>query len=245
MTKNPNTQWISTQKPEPSFKINPTNTLKHIKSIEQSKYPDITTVSEQVRILIIWRMKRLFGNRYMTSSIPTILQMSRLVLEDDFRWKAGAILEKHAVHLAWLHNENTWERSGALERVMLSTDSNALRYIHHIIPQERWWGHADENLFQLDEGDHFVFHEMFSTLTPVEQIAHIVLLLRRKYDPALVNSICQLILSQNQNLHHKKEFLRYGQIEYPPGVWSFMKNLNWKQEILPDKINSQKISWVD
>lgn len=225
MTKNPNTQWISTQKPEPSFKINPTNPLKEISSIAKSRYPTIELLWDATRA----RLERLFGNWYPSTILPTLISISTPVITVESRERFEEIIRKYSQHLAWLHDRAIREKNGAIDKAIRIAD-DVPRYDHHIIPRSRWWVDGNGNYLMLDEGDHAVFHEVFSNLTPIEQITHIILIFRGQYDPRMISDLCSHILqpNQTQNIHYRTHLLKYGKVEYPKWVWSFMKSMQEK-----------------
>ena len=223
MTKNPSTPCVNIQKPEPSFKVNPTNPLKEIHSIDKSKYPTVELLWDVTRA----RLERLFGNRYMSRTLPTLVRMSAPIITLDSRERFEVIFRKYSQHLVWLHDGNIREEMGAIEKTLITAD-DVPRYDHHIIPRSRWWVDGNGNYLGLDKGDHTVFHEVFSNLTPIEQITHIILLFRGQYDPWMIQVLCSHILqpNQTQNIHYRTHLLRHEKVEYPKGVWSFMRNLS-------------------
>lgn len=222
MTKNPNTRWVNVQKPEPSFRVNPTNPLKEISSIVKSTYPTIELLWSETRA----RLERLFGNRYPWTILPTLIRMSASAITEESREKFEAILDKYSQSLSWLYDRGIREKIGAIE-LTLRTADDVPRYDHHIIPKSRWWIDGNGNYLMVDEGDHAVFHAAFSNLTPIEQITHIMLLFRSQYDPGMIYELCKHVLQpdQTQNVHYRTHLLRHGKVEYPKWVWSFARNL--------------------
>jgi hypothetical protein len=61
---------------------------------------------------------------------------------------------------------------------------------------------------------HDDFHDVFGILTPIEQLAYLVLLFKPSYHPAFVREMADLLLSKPQNNHYKHGVMRNDKVEY-------------------------------
>ena len=57
---------------------------------------------------------------------------------------------------------------------------------HHIIPRSRGGVNHDQNYFWMPRDVHNDFHDVFDTLTPIEQLSQLILLFKQSYHPSFV-----------------------------------------------------------
>lgn len=224
MTKNlslPDAYNISVDGATVSTRISPENPIRQLKEFEKKwtiEYPQITNFREEYQ----WRVESLFGTHHIANSIRILWRISKDTFTYEFNKRIIAILWDHRIHLDWLYITSRRPREWALEVDWHTHDFPTTR--HHLIPQERWWEDHERNYLILPEEHHKDLHKVLWNLTPIEQIAHLVLCFREYYDPRFIRDVCGIV--QDQNAQYESFLLEYGKVKYPPGIYNFIQKWN-------------------
>lgn len=226
MTKNANTSNLAFEKESThSFptSINAENPLKKLKKFQKNEpiqYPTIGQLSASYRE----KIELLFWTHNISSSLPILWKISKPVFTEEFNHRIRSLLWDYKAHLDWLDVDCRRSKQWGLEVLWDMHDIPATE--HHLIPRSRGWINHERNYLRLPWDTHSDLHYIFGTLTPIEQIAHIALCLRKYYDPKLMSDLCEIL--QNQNNHYESILVKNSKIVYPPAIWGFIRNLHKK-----------------
>lgn len=202
--------------------INPENPIVQLDNYVvrwDIRYP----ILENTQPKYIEWIKRLFWTHYAATIPSTLMRISAPVLVQEFQVRFNEIINYKSKYLDQLRDDKTRHKRWSLETDWRMND-DALCTDHHLIPQDRGWIDNQRNYLKLPEDVHQEFHRILSTFTPIEQIAHLILLLRGQYNIEFITTISEQIKDQND--HYIHNLIKWWKLVYPKSIWGFIRNMS-------------------
>lgn len=75
---------------------------------------------------------------------------------------------------------------------------------HHIVPHSRFGTSNAKNFRYVDRSTHNDFHTVFSNLTPVEQMLHMVAISANRFHPTFVGEFLRLVSETDLSYYYRK-----------------------------------------
>jgi hypothetical protein len=193
----------------PVHKMPPGNILGTMKKYSTHSGSVLGTMSPDIAM----SLHRLVWNTPAENSHRIVLGSNVQVMTDTFRRDFNNIFTLNKKHIDNTEHIPTKRRvHGKLEIYWPSRNIPLTN--HHVLPKSRGGRNTSENYFELPRDVHDDFHDVFGIMTPIEQLAFLTLHFKQSYNPAFIRSMCDLLLSKNQNAYYKTHLLRTGKIEY-------------------------------
>ena len=156
-------------------------------------------------------MVRLLWNQHLPYKIRILYRMCSPVLETRFKIQLMKVLD------TWDPNHWSWHSFERTKHGHLETNWNrAFISItkHHLIPSSRGGNNDERNYYWLPDYIHADFHKIFGILTPIEQMAYLLLLFAPVEQTDFTMSLARLLTSANQNHFYERDVLKGRGIRY-------------------------------
>ena len=195
----------------PNFKITQDNPLRIFQLNQETAWQVIRVLDKENKAAL----KRLTSQQFLTKGFQIIHWANIQVINDRFRDDFNKVFRNRTNPILKNTSEpihRSHKSTGTLEIYWPSTSRVLTK--HHIIPRSRGGMNHEKNYFWMPRDVHDDFHDVFDTLTPIEQLAYMMLLFKPSYHPSFVRDMADLLLSNPQNNHYKNGTLRNHRVEY-------------------------------
>lgn len=212
MEKNPHFSCREPSKTssQPNFRITQDNPLKLLELYHNTHWRVLQTLGEDSRLAL----KRMVWSQFLIRWLQVVQWTNYQVLTDHFRESFRKVFQNRTRPIIRKDTgiESLRWKYGTLDTYWPNTDRDLTK--HHIVPKSRWGINHDRNYFWIPRDVHDDFHTVFGVMTPVEQLAFLILTFKPIYTPSFVSELSEILLSYGQNHHYRPWILRDNKVEY-------------------------------